>query len=129
MVLLLTCGCTTEKQNNSNENDLEYTGSELDKELEAVEVTFIAVFENGASHTKKIEVAQGTNALDAMKEALLVKTNSTAMGEYVTKISGHPAPENAYWKLEVNGEYADKGIGGYTIEKPVEFRWSIEEIK
>ncbi|MEK6942002.1 MAG: DUF4430 domain-containing protein, partial [archaeon] len=55
---------------------------------------------------KRIAVEKGTNALEALKQATGVETQSASFGEFVTSLAGMKADSKHYWALYVGGKYA-----------------------
>ena len=78
---------------------------------------------------KRIAVEKGTNALEALKQATGVETQSASFGEFVTSLAGMKADSKHYWALYVGGKYAEKGIGQYVLDKDTSIEWRLEEIK
>ena len=78
---------------------------------------------------KRIVAEKGANALEALKQATEVETQSAAFGEFVTALAGVKADSTHYWSLYVDGKYAEKGIGQYALDKDTSIEWRLEEIK
>ena len=64
-----------------------------------------------------------------MRSVLEVQTQSYSIGEFVTAIEGIEAGSTQYWALEVNGAYAEMGIGSYVLNEDMNFKWSLAEIE
>ncbi|MBI2597793.1 MAG: DUF4430 domain-containing protein [Candidatus Diapherotrites archaeon] len=117
ILLVLLFGCTQQLENEA-ENTVQSAKFSL------------KVSANGETLVDKALVLQkGTNALKAMKSAVKVQTQETSFGEFVTGIAGVQADSKHYWALYVNGKYAEKGIGQYTLEEDTLIEWQLEEIK
>ncbi len=78
---------------------------------------------------KLFVVEKGANALQAMKDSVEVQTQESSFGEFVTGIAGVQADTKHYWALYVDGKYAEKGIGDYTLDEDLAVEWRLEEIK
>ncbi|MFH1587447.1 MAG: DUF4430 domain-containing protein [Candidatus Diapherotrites archaeon] len=76
-----------------------------------------------------VEVAQGSNGLDAMKKVTEVQYQDSAYGAFVQGIGGVESDDFYYWALYVNGSYADRAIDQYEMEEGMEILWKFEEIQ
>ena len=62
-----------------------------------------------------------------MKKNLNVEYTQYSFGPLITEIEG-AKPEGAdYWALYADGNYAEKGINDYKIEKDILFEWKLEK--
>ncbi len=75
------------------------------------------------------EVQKGTNAFEAMKSKVEVDYDLYAIGAFVKGINGVFPPKGYYLALYVNGEYARKGISGYTVNNDMTVEWKTEKIE
>jgi hypothetical protein len=85
---------------------------------------------DGATILEKSFLAdKGTNAFEALKANVAVDYDTFAAGAFVKGIAGVAAPEGYYLALYVDGEYAQKGISDYTIEKDTAIEWKTESLE
>jgi hypothetical protein len=114
---------------------------------------FIALAENGAAQTASatnqkvrvqiqivadssnflqatLEVPPGASARDLM-DRLFKMSYADLMHRFVNGIAGFSAParEKKFWKLEIDGKDSEVGIAEIKINKPMQIRWVLAEIK
>ena len=76
-----------------------------------------------------ISVEAGANAFEAMRENIEVDYEMSSYGAFVKGLGGVATPDNHYLALYVNGEYASKGIGDYTVDEDMLLEWKAESIE
>lgn len=75
-------------------------------------------------------VKNGTGALDAMKQIAKVETKEYAgLGAMVVSIEGIKPDSKHYWGLYIDGNYADKGISSYLVEKNLAIEFRMESLE
>ncbi len=77
---------------------------------------------------KTLEVEQGTNAFEALKQATDVEFKQYDFGVFVTSVAGRDAGQSSYWALYINGVYSEKSIDQVMLEKDSKIRLELEEI-
>jgi hypothetical protein len=77
-----------------------------------------------------LEVPAGTSARDLM-DRLFKMSYVDFMHRFVNGIAGFSAPprEKKFWKLEIDGKDSEVGIAEIKINKPMQIRWVMAEIK
>ncbi len=119
MALVLTSGCIKQSDSSADTN--------------AAKVNFQLLIEaNGKETTQSIDVAKGTNALEAMKLLADVNYSTSAFGAFVSSINGISNTADTYWLFWIDGNFADKAIDAYAINRDTVVIWrflSAEESK
>ena len=77
---------------------------------------------------KNIKSDLGINAFDIMKDNFDINYVSYAIGPFINSIQGLDFNSDYYLALYVDGNMADKGINGYTIEKDMLIEWKVISI-
>jgi len=70
----------------------------------------------------------GTTALDALKPLIPLAYTDSPLGAFVTSVAGKPAPDDYYWALYVDDEYAKVGVSMLRLEKETRLEWRLEKI-
>ncbi|MFM2001881.1 MAG: hypothetical protein RI963_1307 [Planctomycetota bacterium] len=90
-------------------------------------VTVVIATEDGGEIRKEIAgVASGTTIAQIMRsiDDPEIKTRGSGSTTFVESIGGIGTAEGKGWTFRVNGEWADRGVGDYTLEPPAEVRWT-----
>ncbi len=66
--------------------------------------------------TFTVEVPEGTNILDALKQVSGVEIKETKEGSFINSVDG----KEGYYVYEVNGKIPDKAVDQYPLEKDVD---------
>ncbi|MDD5163126.1 MAG: DUF4430 domain-containing protein [Candidatus ainarchaeum sp.] len=78
---------------------------------------------------RTISIEKGKNALEAFRQVAGVEAKTyVGMGSLVTSINGITPDSEHYWGLYINGEFADKSIDAYTIDKDITIEMKMEKI-
>lgn len=95
-----------------------------------VHVQIQVIADSSNSLQADIEVSVGTAARDLM-DRLFNMSYTDFTHKFVNGIAGFTASpkEKKYWRLEIDGKDSDVGIAEIKINKPVQIRWVVEEIK
>jgi len=110
---ILVLGCTSQNQTNN-------TGEKFKVNFE--------ITANDKTSKVSVFAEQGSNAFEVMKANLKADYKDSAMGPFITGINNIKADSEHYWALYVDGNYAQKGISQYSIEKEVTIAWKLEKI-
>ena len=113
MASILVLGCTSQNQNNASG--------------EKVKVNFEVSY-NEKTDKLSVFAEKGSNAFEIMKANLQVDFKDSAIGPFITGINNINADTEHYWALYIDGNYAQKGINQYTIEKETIIAWKLEKI-
>jgi hypothetical protein len=90
-------------------------------------VTVVIATEDGGEIRKEIAgVASGTTIAQIMRsiEDPEIKMRGSGSTTFVESIGGIGTAEGKGWTFRVNDEWADRGVGDYTLEPPAEVRWT-----
>lgn len=97
--------------------------------IENPSVSFTVVADGQTMLEKTAQVENGTSALDALKQVTEVEVQEFEFGSFVTSIAGIDAGQSSYWAFYVDGQYAEKGLSDYLIEKDTQIRLELEKIE
>ena len=115
--LLLTCGCTSPSDSGT------VSGETVSAHIKAIDA------EGNDLVDRTVEVGKGTNALEAMEKAALVRYDVyVGMGAFVTAINNISAGSGEYWALYVDGNYADRAIDAYVLNADTNILWKMEKL-
>lgn len=120
-VLFVLLGCTQQQAQIQQTENTQASG--------AVSVAFTVIADGENVVEKTLEVAKGTSALDALKQATEVGEKEFEFGAFVTSIAGIDAGQSNYWAFYVDGQYAEKGLDQYFLEKDSSVRLVLEKIQ
>lgn len=118
-------GCAdTQGAGNNNDSSSEVTSSQ--EKAEVVHVT-ISVSVDGEAiddGTQELELEEGTNLLEAMKEHYEIEETDT----FITAINGHSQDTDAgkYWLFDLNGEMAPTGANDTVLQEGDVVEWKLE---
>ncbi len=95
-----------------------------------VRVQIQVIADSSNSLRANLEVPVGTPARDLM-DRLFKMTYVDFTHKFVTGIAGFVASpkEKKFWLLEINGKDSEVGIAEIKINKPVQIKWVMTEIK
>lgn len=98
--------------------------------MQKVRVHIQVLADSSNSIRAQLEVPIGTSARDLM-DGLFKMEYADVTHRFVTGIAGFEAlPKNKkYWKLEIDGKASEVGIAEIKIDKPMQIRWVMTEIK
>ena len=87
----------------------------------------VSIIINGSEPIDK-DMAEGTTALELLREAVEVETKGEGISAYVTSIDGLEAEESKkeFWSMYVNGKMASVGAGSYILKNGDIIEWKIE---
>jgi len=125
VLLLATAGCIQEQQQS------EQQGNEKGQEngaMATVQLKYTDAEGNPIAE-KELRAPIGSNAWELMKQNMQVEFDAYDFGPFVKSIEGTAPPEGHYMALYVNGSYAEKGIGDYTISEGIGFEWKTEKLE
>ncbi len=76
----------------------------------------------------KIEVEEGTTALDLLKSNNKVKTQGEGKNAFVVEINGVKAEiaKKQFWAFYINGKMASVGAGSYQLRQGDKILWQLE---
>lgn len=110
MALVLTSGCIRQSEGSGSAT--------------AGKANFQLLIEaNGKETSQSIDVNRGTNALEAMKMLADVNYSTSAFGAFVTSINGTPNTADSYWLFWIDGNFAEKAIDAYAINRDTVVIW------
>ena len=114
LLALLTLGCTSTTQNNPG------TANATIKIIGA---------EGNEITNQTIQIEKGKNGLDALKQVAAVETKEyVGIGSMVLSINGIKPDSEHFWALYVDGQFADKAIDAYIIDKDILIELKLEKI-
>ena len=90
-------------------------------------VTVVIATEDGGEIRKEMPgIASGTTIAQIMRsiDDPEIKMRGSGSTSFVESIGGIGTAEGKGWTFRVNGEWADRGVGDYTLEPPAEVRWT-----
>lgn len=70
----------------------------------------------------------GKNALELLKSAHQVETQSFSFGEMVQSIDGVKSPATDFWAFYVNGKLSDVGAGDYQTKNGDALSWKLVRV-
>ncbi|MFH0955522.1 MAG: DUF4430 domain-containing protein [Candidatus Micrarchaeota archaeon] len=121
LVFFLLAGCIQQQQSQN---------APPGSQTQTVALSLKYTDENGTVLLEKnISVAKGTNAFDAIKESVPLDFETTSFGPFIKSIGGVSPSSDYYLALYVNGQYADRGIAGYTLSEDTSIEWKTEKIQ
>ncbi len=85
---------------------------------ETVQLTLsITAASSGFSLKAEKQVAQGVNALEAVRQIVSLRyTTHSTLGPFVTELAGVSPPGGCCWLLYQDGEWSNLGIAGITLQ-------------
>jgi len=114
--LLFIFGCT------SSQNVSVVDANSVNVEVRLIDFSGVLVL------GKNINSNLGVNAFDLMKSNFDVNYIDYPTGPFVTNVNNLDFNKDYYLALYVDGNYADKGINGYTINKNMLIEWKVESL-
>lgn len=94
---------------------------------ETARVTFTVTGYQGKIAEKLVDAEKGANAFEVMKKNMNVEYAMYSLGPLITEIEGAKPEGSDYWALYVDGNYAEKGIADYSLDKDMKIEWKIEK--
>ena len=77
----------------------------------------ITAASSGFTLTAEKQVAEGANALEAIREIVTLQhTTHPEFGPFITELAGVSPPAGCCWLLYQDGEFSNLGIAGITLE-------------
>lgn len=123
--LLAVAGIGLLISNNSNSEN-----SSTSEKSSQAETTIVDIDVSEDGKTVTYPGVTGETALETLRNAAAISTQSSAFGDYVTAIEGvESVNAESYWAFYVNDEYATVGAGDYVAVEGDTFKWMLEDIE
>lgn len=78
---------------------------------------------------KKIFAADGSNVFEILKKNAKIDYDSYSFGAFIKSINDVSPPQGYYLALYVDGNYAQKGISDYVLDKAIEISFKTEKLE
>lgn len=120
----ILAGCQSPQETQESVSETVISSSVAEEETITVTIQISIDGEEIEGVSKELEVAEGANLLDVMKENYDVEETDT----FITAIEGHEQDTEAgkYWLFDLNGEMAPVGASDTELQEGDVVEWKLE---
>lgn len=120
----ILAGCQSPQETQESVSETVISSSVAEEETITVTIRISIDGEEIEGGSKELEVAEGANLLDVMKENYDVEETDT----FITAIEGHEQDTEAgkYWLFDLNGEMAPVGASDTELQEGDVVEWKLE---
>lgn len=124
---ILLTGCQNNSGATAESTSVAASSSTSESKVETIKTTIKIEKDGAESDSKELEVAEGTNLLDALKENFDVETSDEG---FITAIDGTAQDDSKgyYWTFTINGDWGEKGAADTILNNNDEIVFSYGKV-